>query len=82
MSAIKFGESLSKFVIPIALLELNSVASQSARDKPSIARKQEAHPILFWVNFTKCDPGDFKYYHGKINNKTVNFVFDFGRNFH
>ena len=32
---------------------LNDVSSQSTRCKPSIARKPEAYPILFLVNFTK-----------------------------
>ena len=41
---------------------LNSVSSQRARGKSSIARKPEFHP-------PKINHLDFKFYLGKLNNK-------------
>ena len=32
---------------------------------------------MYHATHVSCDPRDFKYYLGKINNKTVNFVFAF-----
>ena len=49
----------------------NSVSSQSASGKSSIARKPEDHPKCFnWKKtFQKCNPPDFKFYPSKLTNK-------------
>ena len=50
---------------------LNSVSSQCARGKLSIARKPEDHPKLFkwYKTFQKYNPPDFKFYLSKLTNK-------------
>ena len=52
-------------------VSLNSVSSQFARDKSSIARKP-AHSKYFLLlkTFKKCNAPDFKFCLGKLNNKT------------
>ena len=50
------------------LIKLNSVSSQCARGKPSIARKPEDHPKVLSgkKTFQKRNPPDFKFYPCKL----------------
>ena len=49
----------------------NSVSSQCALDKSSIAQKLEVYSKIFkWQKtFKKCNPPDFKSYPSKLTNK-------------
>ena len=60
------------------LSQLNSVSSQSARGKPSIAQKTGSiSHFVFGKIYKNVTHKILKYYLGKINNKTVNFVIAF-----
>ena len=54
-------------------ISLNSVLSQCARGKSFIAQKLEVHSKIFQFlkTFKKCNPPDFKFHLGKLNNKYI-----------
>ena len=57
--------------VPLSYMYLNSVSSQCARGKSSIARKPEDHPNILSgkKTFQKYNPPDFKFYLSKLTNK-------------
>ena len=52
-------------------MPLNSISYQCSRGKSFIARKPEVNSKFFKLlqMFQKCNPPDFKFYLGKLNNK-------------
>ena len=55
---------------------LNSVSSQCARDKSSIARKPKVQSKIFkWlITFQKCNPPDFNFHPGKLTDKKFHHI--------
>ena len=55
---------------------LNSVSSQCARDKSSIARKPEVQSKIFkWlITFRKCNPPDFNFHPSKLTDKNFHHM--------
>ena len=55
---------------PAQLQELNSVSSQCTHGKSCCAKTGSPFQKFLTVkNFLKCNPSDFKFFLGKLNNK-------------
>ena len=60
----------ARFIVAVKKIQ-NSVSSQCASGKSSIARKPEVHPKLFFNGkklLKNCNSPDFKFYPSKLNN--------------